>query len=55
MAVAVVAAFGTFAATTVSPITIATPTLAQNMTGDNATMMGGNMSADKATGYNWTK
>jgi hypothetical protein len=52
MAVAVIAAFGIVAGATVSPITIATPALAQNMTG-NAT--GANMTAGSSTGGNWTK
>jgi hypothetical protein len=41
MAVAVVVAFG-IAATLVSPPTIATPALAQNMTGGGNMTMGGN-------------
>jgi hypothetical protein len=53
LAVAIVAAFGI--AATVGPITITTPVVAQNMTGDNATMMGGNMTAGNMTGGNWTK
>jgi hypothetical protein len=39
----------------VSPITIVTPAVAQNMTGDDATMMAGNYTADNKTGGNWTK
>ena len=55
MAVAVVAAFGIAVAAVSGPLTIATPAVAQNMTGDNATMMAGNMTAGNATGGNWTK
>jgi hypothetical protein len=40
MAIAVIAAFG-IAAAVVGPVTIATPALAQNMTGGNVTMGGG--------------
>ena len=46
--VALVAAFGIIAA--VGPIGISTPAMAQNITGDNATMMGGNMTAGNMTG-----
>jgi ABC-type enterobactin transport system permease subunit len=53
MVIAVIAAFGIVAAATVSPITIATPALAQNMTGGDAT--GANMTAGNSTGGNWTK
>ena len=53
MAVAIVAAFGIVAM--VGPATITTPAVAQNMTGDNATMMAGNMTADNKTDGNWTK
>jgi hypothetical protein len=49
MAVAVLAAFGV-TAVIVGPATIATPALAQNMTGD----MGGNMTADNMTAGNMT-
>ena len=49
MAVSIVAAFG-IAVAAVGPVTVATPALAQNMTGGNMTAMGGNM-----TGGNWTK
>jgi hypothetical protein len=55
MAVAVVAAFGIAVAVVGGPLTIATPAVAQNMTGDNATMMAGNMTAGGTTGGNWTK
>ena len=53
MAVAIVAAFSIVAM--VGPATITPPAVAQNMTGDNATMMAGNMTADNKTGGNWTK
>ena len=53
VAVAIVAAFGI--AAIVGPISITTPVAAQNMTGDNATMIGGNMTAGNMTGGNWTK
>jgi hypothetical protein len=46
--VALIAAFGIIVA--VGPIGIVTPAIAQNMTGNNATMMGGNMTADNMTG-----
>ena len=56
MAVTVIAAFGiaVVAAAVVGPLAITTPAVAQNMTGDNTTMMAGNMTADNATGGNWT-
>jgi hypothetical protein len=54
IAVAIVAAFSI--AAEVGPATIASPAVAQNMTGDNATMMmAGNYTADNKTGGNWTK
>jgi hypothetical protein len=55
IAIAVLAAFNI--ATIYGPDPIISPTLAQNMTGGNATMMGGgNMTAgSNATGGNWTK
>jgi hypothetical protein len=34
----------------VGPTCISTPAIAQNITGDNATMMGGNMTAGNMTG-----
>jgi hypothetical protein len=34
----------------VGPTGISTPAIAQNITGDNATMMGGNMTAGNMTG-----
>ena len=49
MAITVIAAFG-ITAVVVGPTTIATPALAQNMTGD----MGGNMTADNMTAGNMT-
>ena len=55
MAVAVIAAFGIAVAAVVGPLTITTPAIAQNMTGDNATMMAGNMTAGNTTGGDWTK
>jgi L-cystine uptake protein TcyP (sodium:dicarboxylate symporter family) len=53
IAVVIVAAFGI--AAMVGPATIATQAVAQNMTGDNASMMAGNYTADNNTGGNWTK
>ena len=53
VAIAIVAAFGI--AAIVGPVTITTPLVAQNMTGDNATMMGGNITAGNTTGGNWIK
>ena len=50
-AVAIVAAFGI--AAVVGPVSIATPAVAQNMTGDNMTAGGGNMTGmggDNMTG-----
>ena len=46
--VALIAAFGIIVA--VGSIGISIPAMAQNMTGDNATMMGGNMTAGNMTG-----
>ena len=46
--VALIAAFGIIVA--VGPIGIFTTAMAQNMTGDNATMMGGNMTGGNMTG-----
>jgi hypothetical protein len=54
MAVAFVSAFG-IAVTGAGPFTVTTPAMAQNTTGDNASMMAGNMTADNKTGGNWTK
>lgn len=53
MAVAIVGAFGI--AAFVGPIAITTPAAAQDMSGDNATMMAGNMTSGNTTGGNWTK
>ena len=53
IAVAIVAVFGI--AAVVGPVTVTPPAAAQNMTGDNATMMAGNMTAGNmtaATGLN---
>ena len=41
-AIAIVVAFGI--ATVIGPVTVLTPVVAQNMTSDNMTAMGGNMS-----------
>ena len=54
MAVSIVVAFG-IAVAAVGPVTVATPALAQNMTGGNMTAMGGNMTGGNMTGGNWTK
>jgi hypothetical protein len=53
VAFAVIAALGI--AAVVGPISILLPAVAQNMTGDNATMMAGNMTASNTTGGNWTQ
>ena len=53
MAVAIVAAFSIVVV--VGSATITTPAVAQNMTGDNATIMAGDYTADNKTGGNWTK
>jgi ABC-type enterobactin transport system permease subunit len=54
IAVAIVAAFG-IAVAVVGPVTLATPAVAQNMTGGgNMTAMGGNMTGGNMTGGNWT-
>jgi len=56
MAVAIVAAFSIAVAVAVAgPLTITTPAMAQNVTGDNATTMAGNMTAANQTAGNWTK
>ena len=52
-AVAIVAVFGI--AGIAGPVTVTSPAAAQDMTGDNATMMAGNMTAGNITGGNWTK
>lgn len=53
IAVAIVAVFGI--AGIAGPVTVTSPAAAQDMTGDNATMMAGNMTAGNMTGGNWTK
>lgn len=53
VAFAVIAALGI--AAVVGPVSIPVPAVAQNMTGDNATMMAGNMTASNTTGGNWTQ
>ncbi|MGA7542098.1 MAG: hypothetical protein WBW34_03450 [Nitrososphaeraceae archaeon] len=53
IAVAIVAVFGI--AAIAGPVTVTSPAAAQDMTGDNATMMAGNMTAGNMTGGNWTK
>jgi hypothetical protein len=42
-------------AAVVGPVSIPVPAVAQKMTGDNATMMAGNMTASNTTGGNWTQ
>ena len=46
-AIAIVVAFGI--AAVIGPVTVPTPVVAQNMTGDNITVMGGNMSGGNMT------
>ena len=53
IAVAIVAVFGI--AAIAGPVTVTSPAAAQEMTGDNASMMAGNMTAGNMTGGNWTK
>jgi hypothetical protein len=53
IAVAIVAVFGI--AAIAGPVTMTSPAAAQDMTGDNATMMAGNTTAGNMTGGNWTK
>jgi hypothetical protein len=53
IAVAIVAVFGI--AAIAGPVSVASPAAAQEMTGDNATMMAGNMTTGNMTGGNWTK
>ena len=56
IAVAIVAVFGIAAIAAIAgPVTVTSPAAAQDMTGDNATMMAGNMTAGNMTGGNWTK
>jgi hypothetical protein len=53
LAIVVFVTFGV--AATVGPDPMTFPTAAQNMTGDNATMMGGgNMTAGNMTGGDWS-
>ena len=53
MAIVVFVTFGV--AATIGPDPMTFPTAAQNMTGDNATMMGGgNMTAGNMSGGNWS-
>ncbi|HET9357084.1 MAG TPA: hypothetical protein VFN98_03240 [Nitrososphaeraceae archaeon] len=54
MAVAIVAAFS-IAVAVASPLTVTTPAMAQNVTGDNASTMAGNMTAANQTAGSWTK
>ena len=54
MAVAIVAAFS-IAVAVAGPHTITIPAMAQNITGDNASTMAGNMTAANQTAGNWTK
>ena len=54
MAVAIVAAFS-IAVAVAGPLAITTPAMAQNVTGDNATTMAGNMTAANQTAGNWAK
>lgn len=54
MAVAIVAAFS-IAVAVAGPLMTTTPAMAQNLTGDNATAMAGNMTAANQTAGNWTK
>ncbi|MGA7692110.1 MAG: hypothetical protein WCA61_07395 [Nitrososphaeraceae archaeon] len=53
IAVAIVAVFSI--AAIAGPVTVTSPAAAQDMTGDNTTMMAGNMTAGNMTGGNWTK
>lgn len=53
IAVAIVAVFSI--AAIAGPVTMTSPAAAQDMTGDNTTMMAGNMTAGNMTGGNWTK
>jgi hypothetical protein len=46
-AIAIVVAFGI--AAVIGPVTVPTPVVAQNMTSDNMTAMGGNMSSGNMT------
>ena len=51
-AIAIVVAFGIEAV--IGPVSVATPVVAQNMTGDNMTAMGGNMTGSNMSGGNMT-
>ena len=51
-AIAIVVAFGIGAV--IGPVSVATPVVAQNMTGDNMTAMGGNMTGSNMSGGNMT-
>ena len=53
MAIAIVGAFGI--AAFVGPTAMTITAAAQDMSGDNATMMAGNMTSGNTTGGNWTK
>jgi hypothetical protein len=53
VAFAIVGALGI--AAFVGPVVMTAPAMAQNMTGDNGTMMAGNMTSGSTTGGNWTK
>jgi ABC-type enterobactin transport system permease subunit len=54
IAVAIVATFS-IAVAVAGPLTITAPAMAQNITGDNATTMAGNVTAANQTAGNWTK
>jgi hypothetical protein len=51
-AIAIVVAFGI--AAVIGPVTVPTPVVAQNMTSDNMTGMGGNMTSSNMSGGNMT-
>jgi hypothetical protein len=50
--IVIVVTFGI--AAVIGPITVPTPVVAQNMTGDNMTAMGGNMTGSDMSGGNMT-
>lgn len=54
MAIAIVAAFGIASTAVVGPVTLTTPAVAQNITGDNLTTTG-NATVANATAGEWTK
>jgi ABC-type enterobactin transport system permease subunit len=54
MVVVVIAAFG-IAVAAIGPVIMATPVVAQNVTGDNATTAGNVTAAGNTTGGSWTK